>query len=217
MKHLISPSVLSANFLQLGEAITMLNTSEADWVHCDIMDGVFVPNLSFGLPVVKAINSLSTKPLDVHLMIVQPERYITAFAEAGASLLSVHYEACIHLHRCLQQIRNAGMKAGVVLNPHSPVSLLEDILSATDYVLLMSVNPGFGGQHFIPQTFSKISRLKEMILRKDLQVLIEVDGGVNLQNAAELVRAGADVLVAGNAVFNSDDPREEIRKLKNVL
>lgn len=215
MKPLIAPSLLSADFLNLGDAIRMIDQSEADWIHCDIMDGVFVPNISFGLPVLHSVSRVAQKPLDVHLMIVQPERYIKAFREAGASFLSVHYEACTHLHRTLQEIRNEGMKAGIVLNPHSPVSLLESILESADFVLLMSVNPGFGGQSFIDQTYNKISDLKEMIVKKDLDVLIEVDGGVGLHNANKLITAGADVLVAGNAVFSANDPLDVIKKLKN--
>ncbi len=216
MKPLIAPSLLSADFLRLQEAVEMLNQSEADWIHCDVMDGVFVPNISFGLPVVQAVHRHARKPLDVHLMIVQPERYVKAFADAGAAWLSVHYEACTHLHRCLQQIRNEGMKAGVVLNPHSPVSLLENILGYTDYVLLMSVNPGFGGQAFIEDTYRKIGSLKEMIVKQNLEVLIEIDGGVHAGNAASLHAAGADVLVAGNAVFGHSSPSEMIRLLKNI-
>ncbi len=216
MKPLIAPSLLSADFLRLQEAVEMLNQSEADWIHCDVMDGVFVPNISFGLPVVQAVHRHARKPLDVHLMIVQPERYVKAFADAGAAWLSVHYEACTHLHRCLQQIRNEGMKAGVVLNPHSPVSLLENILGYTDYVLLMSVNPGFGGQAFIEDTYRKIGSLKEMIVKQNLEVLIEIDGGVHVGNAASLHAAGADVLVAGNAVFGHSSPSEMIRLLKNI-
>ncbi|KAF0130423.1 MAG: ribulose-phosphate 3-epimerase [Bacteroidetes bacterium] len=215
MKPLIAPSLLSADFLHLGDAVRMIDQSEADWIHCDIMDGVFVPNISFGLPVLHSVSKVAQKPLDVHLMIVQPERYIKAFREAGASYLSVHYEACTHLHRTLQEIRNEGMKAGIVLNPHSPVSLLESILESADFVLLMSVNPGFGGQSFIDQTYNKISDLKEMIVKKDLDVLIEVDGGVGLHNASKLITAGADVLVAGNAVFSANDPLDVIKKLKN--
>jgi len=215
MKPLIAPSLLSADFLHLGDAVRMIDQSEADWIHCDIMDGVFVPNISFGLPVLHSVSKVAQKPLDVHLMIVQPERYIKAFKEAGASYLSVHYEACTHLHRTLQEIRNEGMKAGIVLNPHSPVSLLESILESADFVLLMSVNPGFGGQSFINQTYNKISDLKEMIVKKDLDVLIEVDGGVGLHNASKLIQAGADILVAGNAVFNANDPLDVIKKLKN--
>jgi ribulose-phosphate 3-epimerase len=216
MKPLIAPSLLSADFLQLGDAIQMINQSEADWIHCDIMDGVFVPNISFGLPVLQAVSKVALKPLDVHLMIVQPERYIKAFKDAGASYLSVHYEACSHLHRTLQEIRNEGMKAGIVLNPHSPVLLLDSILEAADFVLLMSVNPGFGGQSFIDQTFQKIADLKAMIVKKGLNVLIEVDGGVGLHNASQLISAGADILVAGNAVFNAVNPMDVIKKLKNI-
>jgi ribulose-phosphate 3-epimerase len=214
---LIAPSMLSADFLRLDEEIDMVNNSQADWFHLDIMDGVFVPNISFGLPVVKAISSMAVKPLDVHLMIVQPERYITAFRDAGADILSVHFEASTHLHRTLQAIRQAGMKAGIVLNPHSPVHVLNDIIPEADMVLLMSVNPGFGGQQFITQTLIKIAELKELALARNPDLLIEVDGGINRDNAAQLCRAGADVLVAGNAVFKAADPEEEIRLLKNIL
>lgn len=209
--------MLSADFLRLDEEVDMVNNSMADWFHLDIMDGVFVPNLSFGLPVVKAISSMAVKPLDVHLMIVQPERYITAFRDAGADILSVHYEASTHLHRTLQAIRQAGMKAGIVLNPHSPVHLLSDIVGEADMVLLMSVNPGFGGQQFIPQILNKIRELKELAMHLNPSLLIEVDGGVNRDNAAQLCHAGADVLVAGNAVFKSSEPAEEIRMLKTIL
>lgn len=209
--------MLSADFLRLDEEVDMVNNSMADWFHLDIMDGVFVPNLSFGFPVVKAISSMAVKPLDVHLMIVQPERYITAFRDAGADILSVHYEASTHLHRTLQAIRQAGMKAGIVLNPHSPVHLLNDIVGEADMVLLMSVNPGFGGQQFIPHILNKIKELKELALRINPALLIEVDGGVNRDNAAQLCHAGADVLVAGNAVFKSSEPAEEIRLLKTIL
>jgi len=209
--------MLSADFLRLDEEIDMVNNSQADWFHLDIMDGVFVPNISFGLPVVKAISSMAVKPLDVHLMIVQPERYITAFRDAGADILSVHFEASTHLHRTLQAIRQAGMKAGIVLNPHSPVHVLNDIIPEADMVLLMSVNPGFGGQQFITQTLIKIAELKELALARNPDLLIEVDGGINRDNAAQLCRAGADVLVAGNAVFKAADPEEEIRLLKNIL
>jgi ribulose-phosphate 3-epimerase len=194
----------------------MINASEADWFHLDIMDGVFVPNISFGLPVVDAIKRKAKKPLDVHLMIVEPDRYVDAFRNAGADILSVQYEACTHLHRVLQQIRNAGMKAGVVLNPHTPVLLLTDILAYADLVLVMSVNPGFGGQKFIPETFNKIVELRSMIDKRGLEVLIEVDGGVNISNANQLYKAGADVLVAGNAVFKSENPTETIRNLKKI-
>ncbi|MBU1370686.1 MAG: ribulose-phosphate 3-epimerase [Bacteroidetes bacterium] len=214
MKKMIAPSLLSANFLDLGKEIEMINKSEADWMHLDVMDGVFVPNISFGLPVVHAISKQSEKPLDVHLMIVNPDRYILPFRDAGAHILSVHYEACTHLHRCLQQIREAGMKAGVVLNPHTNVSLLEDVLPYADMVLIMSVNPGFGGQEFIPQTMRKIEKLRLMIDKIAPEVLIEVDGGVNTDNAGTLFSAGADVLVAGNAVFKSANPTATIQALK---
>lgn len=215
MKPLIAPSLLSADFLHLANDIDMVNQSEADWFHCDVMDGMFVPNISFGLPIISAIKKRAEKPLDVHLMIQQPERYIKDFFEAGADLLSVHYEACVHLHRTLQEIKSFGIKAGIVLNPHSPVLVLEDILSEADFVLLMSVNPGFGGQSFIPATLDKIRKLKEMILKKNLDTLIEVDGGIGINNSKLLVDAGADVLVAGNAVFNSPDPKMAIKMLKN--
>lgn len=213
-KPLIAPSILSANFGQLSRDIEMINESEADWFHVDVMDGVFVPNISFGFPVMKILKQQAKKPLDVHLMIVQPERYVDAFAEAGANVLTVHYEASTHLHRTLDAIRKAGMKAGVALNPHTPVHLLKDILYMTDLVLVMSVNPGFGGQKFINQTYSKLEELKQMAeeIRPDL--LIEVDGGVNVANAHSLVEAGANVLVAGNAVFASEQPSQTISELR---
>lgn len=216
MARIIAPSVLSADFLNLGRDIEMLNQSKAEWIHLDIMDGLFVPNISFGLPVVQAIRKATTKTLDVHLMIEQPERYITAFADAGADVLTLHYEASRHLHRAMQQIRDAGMKAGVVLNPHTPVELLQDLLPYLDLVLLMSVNPGFGGQKFIPQILDKTVRLKKMIEKRGLEVLIEVDGGVNAETAAQLFDAGADALVAGSYVFGSEDPQKTIERLLAV-
>ncbi len=216
MNHLVAPSILSADFLNLSADIEMVNQSAADWFHLDIMDGVFVPNISFGLPVVKAIKALATKPLDVHLMIVNPDRYIPEFKEAGADILSVHLEACAHLHRTLQSIRHYEMKAGVVLNPHTPVHMLSEIITDTDLVLIMSVNPGFGGQKFIENTYEKISRLKDLILSRNSNCLIEVDGGVDIVNASHLIKAGADVLVAGNAVFKAANPIEAIFRLKHL-
>jgi|SRR6185436_11074086 len=213
---LIAPSVLSADFNHLERDIEMLNQSQADWFHLDVMDGVFVPNISFGFPVIHAINKIAKKPLDVHLMIVQPEKFIRQFKDAGASTLSVHYEACPHLHRTIQQIKDNGMQAGVAINPHTPVSLLEDVLADIDLVCMMSVNPGFGGQKFIPQTYKKIEQLKQMIAKKNARTRIEIDGGVDLNNAPLLIKAGADVLVAGNTVFSSDDPEETIARLKQV-
>ena len=212
---LIAPSLLSADFLNLGKDIEMVNRSEADWFHCDVMDGRFVPNISFGIPIVKAISQLAEKPLDVHLMIVEPEKYFEAFVKAGADIITFHYEACAHIHRAVQQLKTFGVKAGVVLNPHTPVAVLEDILGDLDLVLLMSVNPGFGGQKFIERTFEKIRSLKAMINEQGLNTLIEVDGGVSTENAASLFEAGADILVAGNAVFKSEDPEGTIRMLKN--
>ncbi len=214
MSHLVAPSLLSADFGNLKKDIEMVNQSRADWFHLDVMDGVFVPNISFGFPIIKTVKKYATKPLDVHLMIVQPERYFKAFQEAGADILSIHYEAVTHLHRSVHAMKDLGMKAGVVLNPHTPVSLLEDIIQDVDLVLLMSVNPGYGGQQFIENTYRKISRLKEMILQKQASCLIEIDGGVTLDNAPKLVAAGADVLVAGNTVFASDNPQATIEKLK---
>jgi len=215
-KPIIAPSILSCNFLEIGNAIHMLNESEADWVHCDVMDGVFVPNITFGMPILKQIKKLSQKPLDVHLMIIQPERYLQEFKDAGADILTVHYEASIHLHRTLQNIKYLGMKTGVAINPHTPVNLLFDVLEITDLVCLMSVNPGFGGQSFIQNTYKKIEILKNFILNNQLQTLIEIDGGVNSDNSKKLIEVGADVLVAGNFVFNSNHPLQTIQQLKNI-
>lgn len=213
-QHLIAPSLLAADFTNLGRDIEMINQSEADWFHVDVMDGVFVPNISFGMPVIKAISKLALKPLDVHLMIIQPERYFETFRDLGANYLSIHLEAVPHLHSAIHQIKRLGMKAGVVLNPHTPVSLLEEIISDVDFVLLMSVNPGFGGQVFIEATYNKIKKLKKLISDKQSPALIEIDGGVSLQNAGKLFNAGADILVAGNTVFSSADPKETIVRLK---
>jgi len=214
MSYRIAPSILSADFANLQRDIEMINRSQADWFHVDVMDGVFVPNISFGMPVVKAVHKHATKPLDVHLMIVDPDRYIKDFKDCGAEVLTVHYEACTHLHRTLQAIRNEGMKAGVAINPHTPVSVLTDILCDVDLVLLMSVNPGFGGQSFIENTFVKLSQLKAIREERGLSFLIEVDGGVNDTNAAKLIHAGADVLVAGNYVFAASNPEEAIAGMK---
>jgi len=214
MIRYVAPSLLSADFNNLGHDIEMVNHSEADWFHLDIMDGVFVPNISYGFPVVEHIARLAKKPLDVHLMIVDPDRYLEKFRDAGANILTVHWEACTHLHRTLSEIRKLGMKAGVSLNPHTPVELLDDILPEADLVLIMSVNPGFGGQKFIENSLSKISRLREMIDRKGYSTLIEVDGGVSTSNAAKLYAAGANVLVAGNAVFKAENPSDAIRLIK---
>ena len=216
MSVIVSPSLLSADFLHLSKDIEMVNRSEADWFHLDIMDGVFVPNITYGLPVVSQIKKMATKPLDVHLMIVQPERYVEAFHKAGADILTVHYEACTHLHRTIQQIKAQGMKAGVSLNPHTPVSLLEDVIEDIDVVLLMSVNPGFGGQSFIEQTINKVDKLKKLIMESNSHTLIEIDGGVNFETGKRLVNAGADALVAGSFVFNSPDPEANIKGLKEL-
>lgn len=216
MAAIIAPSILSADFGNLQRDVEMINSSEADWFHVDIMDGVFVPNISFGFPVMQAIKKLATKPLDVHLMIVDPDRYISRFAEIGANVLSVHYEACTHLHRSLAEIRKNGMKAGIAINPHTPAHLLSDIIADADLICVMSVNPGFGGQKFIENTYHKVAELKELILQKNSPAKIEIDGGVTLENAADLVRAGADVLVAGNTVFSSANPVETVTKLKKV-
>jgi len=216
MKHLIAPSILSADFANLQRDIEMINKSEADWFHVDVMDGVFVPNISFGMPVVKAIKKHAKKPLDVHLMIVNPDNYISGFKQAGADILTVHYEACTHLNRTVQSIKANGMKAGVSLNPHTPVALLEDIIKNVDVVLIMSVNPGFGGQSFIENTYKKVIQLRDLIEKSGSNAKIEVDGGVNLETGKMLLAAGADVLVAGSFVFKNENPLDTILKLKNL-
>lgn len=217
MGHLVSPSILSADFGNLDREIKMLNSSIADWIHLDIMDGVFVPNISFGFPVIEKVRQTAKKPLDVHLMIVDPDRYLSNFGRAGAEILTVHYEACIHLQRTVTEIRSLGMKAGVALNPHTPVSLLKNILPYIDMVLIMTVNPGYGGQSFIMDCYNKIVELRKMIDRAGHSVLIQVDGGVDTKNAPKLIKAGVDVLVVGNTIFSSDEPVETILKLKKLL
>jgi len=216
MALLISPSVLSCDFANIQRDVEMINNSSADWFHVDVMDGVFVPNISFGFPVISAIKKHATKPLDVHLMIANPDQYIEEFKKAGADILTVHYEACPHLHRTIQAIKAAGMKAGVALNPHTPVDLLQDVIRELDLVLIMSVNPGFGGQKFIQNAVLKVEQAKNLIHRFGSHALVEVDGGVNLETGAELVKAGADVLVAGSFVFGSSDPKATITELKSI-
>lgn len=213
-KAIIAPSILSADFTRLGNDIEMLNTSVADYIHCDVMDGVFVPNISFGLPVIEQVSKIAAKPLDVHLMIVNPDQYVDAFKNAGASILTVHYEACTHLHRTIWKIKSTGMKASVCLNPHTPVHLLEDIIGDLDMVLLMSVNPGFGGQKFIENTYDKVRRLRTLIDAKNPDCLIEIDGGVNFETGKKLLDAGANVLVAGSFVFGASEPVDTIARLK---
>ena len=216
MDRKISPSILAADFNNLGRDIHMINQSEAEWIHFDVMDGVFVPNISFGLPLIQAVKKVATKPLDVHLMIVNPDPFIKPFRDSGADILTVHYEVCNHLHRTLGAIRDEGMQRGVCLNPHTSVDVLEDIINEIDVVLLMSVNPGFGGQKFIHNTYRKVIKLRKLILEKGANTLIEIDGGVNLINGKLLFEAGADVLVAGSFIFDSADPIDTIHQLKNV-
>lgn len=213
---IVSPSILAADFLNLQKDIELVNNSDADWFHLDIMDGVFVPNISYGMPIIEAINKAATKTLDVHLMIVDPDRYISTFKKTGADILTVHYEACTHLHRTLAAIKEEGMQAGVALNPHTPVHLLEDIINDIDLLLIMSVNPGFGGQKFIENTYNKIKKAKDLIDKKNANTLIEVDGGVNAENAKLLTAAGADALVAGSAVFRDENPNKIIQILKDA-
>jgi ribulose-phosphate 3-epimerase len=217
MDHLVSPSLLAADFGKLESEIQMINRSDADWLHLDIMDGVFVPNISFGFPVIKAIKKIAAKPLDVHLMIIDPDRYLRRFCDAGANNLTVQYEACTHLHRTVTEIRNLGMKAGVALNPHTPVFLLKNILLYIDMVLIMTVNPGFGGQLFIKESYNKITELRKMIDMAGYNVLIEVDGGIDTSNAGKLIESGVNVLVAGSSVFSSADPEGTIRRLKKLI
>lgn len=215
-QHLLAPSILAADFTKLGEAIQLVNESEADWIHVDIMDGRFVPNISFGMMVTETVKGIAEKPLDVHLMIVEPERYIETFRKAGADTITVHYEACPHLHRTVQQIKDTGARAGVALNPHTPVHLLEDLIEDIDMVLIMSVNPGFGGQKFIYHSIPKIKKLKDLITVRNAPTLIEVDGGVGMQNAEKLLQAGTDVLVAGSSVFKAKDPKQAIKQFKSI-
>lgn len=214
MSVLIAPSILSADFGNIERDVKMINESRADWFHVDVMDGVFVPNISFGFPVLKAIKKHARKPLDVHLMIVEPDKYLAAFADAGAAIISVHYEACTHLHRTIQSMRQLGVLAGVAINPHTPVSLLSEVIAQIDVVVVMSVNPGFGGQRFIKNTYGKIDDLRNLIIQKNSSAKIEIDGGVDIKNAPELIRAGADILVAGNTVFSAESPIEMIARLK---
>ncbi len=216
MRRIIAPSILAADFNNLGKEIELINRSEAGYIHFDVMDGVFVPNISFGIPVIEHVNKIAQKPLDVHLMIVNPDNLIVPFVKAGASIITVHYEACTHLHRTVQHIKSQGVKASVCLNPHSPVALLEDIISELDMVLLMSVNPGFGGQTFIDNTYKKVRQLKTLIENNNPDCLIEVDGGVNFETGKKLFENGADVLVAGSFIFNSKNPEETIHNLKTL-
>jgi len=216
MSHLVAPSVLAADFGKLNSEIEMVNHSEADWIHIDVMDGQFVPNISFGFPIIKAIKKAATKPLDVHLMIVEPEKYIEQFASSGADVITVHYEACNHIHRTLAQIKEVGCKAGVALNPHTPVSVLEDVLGDMDVVCLMSVNPGFGGQSFIERTYEKIRKLRMLSPKASSNFKIEIDGGVGLKNYEKLIKTGADVLVAGSAIFKAENPTNVITQLKSL-
>jgi len=216
MNHLIAPSVLAADYTNLKADFDMINGSNADWFHVDVMDGRFVPNISFGMMIVKAMKKMAQKPLDVHLMIVEPEKYIEQFREAGADVITVHYEACPHLHRTIQQIKATGAKAGVALNPHTPISVLEDIIEELDLVCLMSVNPGFGGQQFIYQTVPKVKKLKDLVIVRNTNTLIEIDGGVGLQNAEALLQAGADVLVAGSSIFKAANPIDVINRMKGI-